>query len=72
MVQKLMCQWKECVMQCGHCMIQHDYCDGYPATKKDQQALRFLFGRVNSVESESLELDLEPVKTYARNMLLGE
>ena len=35
-------------------------------------ALRFLFGRGNSVESESLELELESAKTFARHMLLGE
>ena len=35
-------------------------------------ALRFLFGHGNSVEFESLELELEFVKTFARHMLLGE
>ena len=84
------------------CVIRRGYCDGYSATKKDQQwkfpkkcsqagedgtlsghsslyhglrshrALRFLFGRGNSVESESLELELESAKTFARHMLLGE
>ena len=65
-------QKKERVMQHGYSLIRHGYCDGYPAMKEDQQALRFLFGRGNSVESESLELELESVKTFARHMLLGE
>ena len=46
----------------GYCVIRHGYCDGYPTTKKDQQALRFLFRHGNSVESESLELELESTK----------
>jgi len=36
------------------------------------RALHFLFGRGNSVESESLELELESAKTFARHMLLGD
>jgi len=36
------------------------------------QALCFLFRHGNSVESESLELELESAKTFARHMLLGE
>ena len=65
------CQRKERTMQRGYCVIQHGYCNRYTATKKDQQALRFLFGR-DSMESESLELDLESAKTFACHMLLGE
>ena len=65
-------QRKECVMQRGYCVIRHGYCDGYPAMKKDRQAFCFLFGRGNSVESESLELELESAKTFACHMLLGE
>ena len=34
--------------------------------------LRFLFGHGNSVESESLELELESAKTFARHILFGE
>ena len=90
------CQRKGRVIQHG-CVIRRGYCDGYYATKKDQQwkfpkkiafkfasgrrwnvirslfvALCFLFGRGNWVESESLELELVSVKTFARHMLLGE
>ena len=57
------------VMQHSYCVIRHGYCDGYPATKEDQQALCFLFGWGNSVESKSLELELE---SFTRHMLLGE
>jgi len=35
-------------------------------------ALRFLFGRGNSVESKLLRLELESAKTFACHMLLGE
>ena len=55
------CQRKERVMQHGYCVIRHGYCNGYPATKKDQQALRFLFRCGNSVESKSLEFELKPL-----------
>ena len=34
--------------------------------------LHFLFGRGNLVKSESLELELESAKTFARHILLGE
>ena len=44
----------------------------YPTTNKNQQALRFFFGRGNSVKSESLEIELESAKTFARDMLLDE
>ena len=64
-----MCQRKGHIIQCGYCVIQHGYCDGYHAMKKDQQELCFLFGRG---ESESLELELESMKTFARHMLFGE
>jgi len=36
------------------------------------QALCFLFGHGNSMESESLELELESVKTFTHHMLLGK
>jgi len=39
---------------------------------KATQALRFLFGHGNLVESESMELELESAKTFACHMLLGE